>query len=331
MNRMGRRRFVALIGALATAPAPSPASARAASYAEPGPYQVRQSDLRLLDAARGRELPLRLLAPSGPTLPPVVVYSHGLGGSVTSGEDWGRHWASHGIASLHVQHPGSDRRLLEGLSDRSEALERLQRGATPAQFRARVGDLHSVIENLLGPAPVAALDARRLGVSGHSFGALITQALAGQRYAADPAADFSSRHARAFLGFSPSAPRDGGDQLFDRVTRPFLSITGSADATPGLSDVGPAQRVLPFRQMPPGSKYLLVFDEAEHEMFSGSSLRLTGQPPRAALVSAVKAVSTAFWRATLADDAEARRWLDDVDDEGDLRALLQPRDRWSRK
>lgn len=328
MNLQDRRRFMGLLGALASVSHASRANTRGSGYGATGPFEVRQSELRLKDAGRDRELPLRLLAPVGHPRPPVVVYSHGLGGSVVSGEDWGRHWASHGIAALHVQHPGSDRTLLDGLSSRSQALERLKRGATPAQFLARVADLHLVIDKLAGPSPLADVDPQRIGVSGHSFGAQTTQALAGQRYAAQPGADFSRPDVRAFLAFSPAAQRDGAEDAFESVTRPFLSITGSADATPGLNAVGPALRVVPFRQMPPGGKYLLVVHQAEHEMFSGQAQRLTGHPPPDTLVLAVKAISTAFWRATLGDDLQARRWLDD---EPAVRSVLQAADRWLQK
>ena len=43
---------------------------------------------------------------------PLVVFSHGIGGS-RLGYTWlGRNFARHGIASLHLQHVGSDRSCL---------------------------------------------------------------------------------------------------------------------------------------------------------------------------------------------------------------------------
>jgi hypothetical protein len=45
---------------------------------------------------------------------PLVVFSHGIGGSRQGYSYLGRHWASQGYASLHLQHVGSDRNLWFG-------------------------------------------------------------------------------------------------------------------------------------------------------------------------------------------------------------------------
>ena len=45
---------------------------------------------------------------------PLVVFSHGIGGSRRGYSYLGQHWASHGVASLHLQHIGSDRNVWFG-------------------------------------------------------------------------------------------------------------------------------------------------------------------------------------------------------------------------
>ena len=45
---------------------------------------------------------------------PVVVFSHGMGGSRRGYSYLGSYWAAHGFVAMHVQHIGSDRRLWAG-------------------------------------------------------------------------------------------------------------------------------------------------------------------------------------------------------------------------
>ena len=73
------------------------------SVASPTPGH-RVLDLALLDADRQRPVPVRLYLPQqashdGPV--PLVVFSHGLGGSRTGYSYLARHWADVGMASLH--------------------------------------------------------------------------------------------------------------------------------------------------------------------------------------------------------------------------------------
>ncbi len=45
---------------------------------------------------------------------PLVVFSHGIGGSRQGYSYLGKHWSARGVASLHVQHIGSDAALWRG-------------------------------------------------------------------------------------------------------------------------------------------------------------------------------------------------------------------------
>src|ERR1700744_4715141 len=61
------------------------------------------------DARRQRAVPVKIYYPrtgAGPF--PVIIFSHGLGGSREGYEYLGQYWAAHGYVSVHVQHPGSD-------------------------------------------------------------------------------------------------------------------------------------------------------------------------------------------------------------------------------
>lgn len=80
---------------------------------EAGPALTATLELDWHDTARGRDVPVRVwypvLAPGAAAEPcPVVVFSHGLGGSRYSYAVWGSHWASWGYVVVMVQHLGSD-------------------------------------------------------------------------------------------------------------------------------------------------------------------------------------------------------------------------------
>jgi len=69
------------------------------------------------DTGRNRNVPARLYLPAAPHVPgslPLVVFSHGIGGSRDGYSYLGRYLAANGYASLHVQHVGSDRQVWFG-------------------------------------------------------------------------------------------------------------------------------------------------------------------------------------------------------------------------
>ena len=69
-------------------------------------------DIDWLDIGRQRAVPARLYLPvtaSALRPVPLIVFSHGIGGSRNGYSYLGRFWSSQGYASLHLQHVGSDR------------------------------------------------------------------------------------------------------------------------------------------------------------------------------------------------------------------------------
>ncbi|MDZ7652414.1 MAG: hypothetical protein U5L03_07590 [Burkholderiaceae bacterium] len=317
-----RRAALALVISLAGVLG-APGATRAAdpaSDATTGPFRVDVSDTSWTDPTRDRTLALRIRLPEAAGARPVVLFSHGLGGSVDGGRFWGEHWASHGFVVIHLQHPGSDAAVWQ---DARQPARALKQAAGREQFNARVLDVKFVLDELqrrqrAGDAFALRLDLARIGMSGHSFGAVTTQALAGQRFdvparlraQADALAD---DRLRAFVAFSPSARTDDAISQFRAITRPFFSVTGTADGMVGLGlGVPPPRRLLPFEGMPGPDAYLLNLDGADHMIFNGGPRRRTdgADPARDAQhVRLTQAMTTAFWRAHLMDDPEAKSWL----------------------
>ncbi len=302
--------------------------------AEPAVGSV--SDGAWTDARRQRPIPWRLRLPTPAVLAPgawpLVIFSHGLGGSVDAGTVWGEAWAAAGLAVLHVQHPGSDTDSLRG------GLRQLKAAASAEQLLARVQDVRFVLDELarrtaLGEEPWRQIRADAVGLAGHSFGAQTTQAIAGQRFPV--AVDGSDPRPRAFIAFSPSQTRGGRlsvGEAFGGVTRPFLVVTGSEDGDPFGSFDGGESRAQVYQGLPPGRRALLWLDGADHMSFGGQNLRRAPawgpfrrhgpaaerQPTHHALVARI---TTDWWRAQMLDDGVAREALR-------LPAGLGDKDRW---
>ncbi len=100
----------------------------------------RAIDFDWRDTSRSREIPARLYWPTevSPGRVPLIVFSHGMGGSRNGYTYLAARWAAHGIASLHVQHIGSDASLWRG--NPFELVGRLQAATRDDEAAARVGD-----------------------------------------------------------------------------------------------------------------------------------------------------------------------------------------------
>lgn len=292
------------------------------------------------DAARDRDVPVRIRMPGGSGAnngrAPLILFSHGLGGSLDGGTLWGQAWADAGFVVIHLQHPGSDRSILRpggGLRMRGAIGGALTAAMSPEQLDARVRDVKFVLDQIParpteGRCALTRIDGTHIGMSGHSFGAHTTQALAGQMFARTTAATTEPRIA-ASIAFSPSPPRGGSDaQAMANVREPFLSITGTADTTPAVPDVTATERERPFRAMPPGGKYLLVLNGATHADLGGNPAGFRGRDTNAHVTTAVIDATTAFWRWTLIGDRAAKAMLDDP---GAVEARLAPGDRLERR
>jgi predicted dienelactone hydrolase len=170
------------------------------------------------------------------------------------------------------------------------------------------------------------MDLARVGMSGHSFGAVTTQAVSGQRFGLFGAFGRDPR-IRAAIMFSPSSPRRGSaDNAFGRVDIPWMLMTGTKDIA-GIGDADLASRLAVFPSLPPGGKYELVLEGAEHSAFTDRALPGKKGPRNPNHHRAILALSTAFWDAWLRGDQAAREWLDGPG----ARAVLEPRDRWQLK
>ncbi len=305
------------------APGYDPLAASPGSAAKP-------ANLVVHDEARQREIPVRiyLTTDSGPR--PVVLFSHGLGGSREGSVFFGRHWSARGYVAVFLQHPGSDDSVWKGRAP-AERMSGLKQAAGLKDFLLRVQDVPAVIDQLerwnatRGHILAGRMDLARLGMSGHSFGAVTTQAVSGQRFAFGRS--FTDPRIKAAVIMSPSAPRLGAaGPAFGSVRIPWLLLTGTQDMVPFFSPSVDA-RLKVFPALPAGDKFELVLDGAEHSIFTDRALSFDRLPRNPNHHRAILAITTAFWDAFLRGDVGARAWLDG----SGPRSALESADRWRRK
>ncbi len=296
-----------------------------------GAFRPRTLSLTVHDAARTRDLPLKVYLPLAAEAAPVVLFSHGLGGSCENDPYLGSHWAARGYVAVFVQHPGSDETIWKD-KPTLERMAALRGAASPRNFARRVKDIPAVLDQLerwnreKGHPLSGRLDVSRIGMSGHSFGAVTTQAVSGEKFAFG-LADYTDGRIKAALALSPSPPRGGrASRAFGSVGIPWMLMTGTKDVSP-VGNIDAASRLTVFPALPPGGKYELVLDGAEHSAFGDRPLPGDRAPRNPNHHRAVLALSTAFWDACLRGDAAAKAWLDG---EGP-RSVLDPKDRWQKK
>jgi len=297
-------------------------------------------DLTVNDAARKRDIPIRVYLPPAKAPAPVVLFSHGLGGSREGCAYLGNHWAARGYVAVFLQHPGSDTSVWQGKPP-GQRMSAMQQAAGIENFMLRVKDVPAVLDQLErwnkadGHALAGRLDLKRVGMSGHSFGAVTTQAVSGQTTAGG-AVSFTDARIKAAIAFSPSGPSHGGDttKAFGNVKIPWLLMTGTKDeARIGTDKDGArigadlASRLSVYPALPPGGKYELVLDGAEHSAFADRALPGDTEKRNPNHHRAVLAISTAFWDAYLRGNDPAKTWLNG----NGPRSVLEKNDRWQKK
>jgi dienelactone hydrolase len=243
---------------------------------------------------------------------PVILWSHGLGGSRDGAGFISRFVASHGYIVVHIQHAGTDSTLWEGKPGHPWDVIRatpIPRSATLNRFK----DVPFALSQLptLDIAPL--MDLSRIGMSGHSFGAMTTQVMAGQKRGYG-ARQYSLHDPRFKCGivYSPVPVKDkkhhAPEDFYGGIKIPLLIMTGTDDDSP-IEHYTYHNRLEVFTHSGGPEQHLLVLDKGDHMVFSGSRGKLDANPKRDIHEDIIKILSLAFWDAYLKGDKGAKDWL----------------------
>src|SRR6266581_303383 len=307
--------LIGLVGSGRPDVAAQPANS-AAEYKKPaGPFAVEIVRYDWMDTKRDRKVPVKIYYPKGAGPLPVIIFSHGLGGSREGYEYLGQHWASYGYVSVHLQHIGSDKAVWEGVQP-SEIMQKLRAAAMNLENAAnRPKDVSFAIDqletmNLEDASLKGRLDLKRIGVAGHSFGAYTTLAIAGQKFGGERGnISFTDPRVKAVIAMSaPVTPNQARvESAFARVKVPCFHMTGARDSSP-IGETRPEDRRIPFDRCHTSDQYLVTFKDGDHMIFSGRG-GMRGGEKDALFQNYIRMSSVAFWDAYLKEEAKAKKWL----------------------
>ena len=296
------------------------------------PAAATMCDAVWRDGPRGRDVPVRINLPDGKRKVPAVIWSPGLGGTRGNAARWVAAWTAAGIAVIRLEHPGSDAAVYRGPATPQERDAKVRAGIAPEQLLARIADVGFVADELArrpseGGCDLGRIDSDHLALAGHSMGAWVVQAMAGQRPDGEHA-PLIDRRFRAFVAMSSSGPADAAmaKAQFGGIGRPLLVITSTADGVPANASAGVVadqrvRRLSLFTGAPAdGRKALLVLDGGDHLLFAGDARKTADDLARQGRVARVTSL---WWRHWLLGEAKAEKALS--------RLALGKADQWVRK
>jgi predicted dienelactone hydrolase len=141
----------------------------------------------LRDTQRDKVIPLRITWPKADGPHPLIVFCHGALGSKDGGDPMANHWASHGYVvirptfgdsiSLMSDEQKKHVRSIIGLLNSPHVGK--QWDQRPKDVKRVLNSLSSLEKNVEGLA--GKIDAKRIAVAGHSYGAHTTMLLSGMQ------------------------------------------------------------------------------------------------------------------------------------------------------
>lgn len=284
-------------------------------------FSVKMVRGAVIDSIRGnRKIPLKLYYPvdSGLKNLPLIVWSHGLGGSIDGAAFLSRYLATNGYVVLHVQHKGTDSELWEGKPGHPWDIIKsmtIPRSATLARF----ADVPFVLDNL--PEWLSQfeevnglVDLKNIGMSGHSFGAMTTQVMLGQQFPDEQGIlqDYSDPRFKCGILYSPvpafHLTGELPDRIYGAINRPLFHMTGTDDSSP-VEGFDYTRRLAVYDYSGKAEKMLMILKDGDHMIYNGSRGKLGQNPNREKHEAIIKIAALAYWDAKLKDDQAAYEWL----------------------
>lgn len=249
-----------------------------AAFGSPAPV-LSYSPVVLSVPGRPVDLQVRVSAPATGTGLPVILLSHGHGGSNNLSSLNGYApiaslWAAAGFAVIQPTHLDS-RTLSRELADTPGA---------PFFWRSRAEDMSRILDRLdeietTVPQLAGRIDHDKIAVAGHSLGGHTASLLLGARIAdPDTGEEANLIEPRIKAGVLLAAPGRGDGVLngwmaeqvpffnttdFSTMTTPALVVAGDKDDSRHFTDVGPDWHADPYR-LAPAPKTLVTLSGAEH-------------------------------------------------------------------
>lgn len=270
----------------------------------------------LHDASRNKDLDLSIEYPTRGGPFPVIIFSHGYGGSPRAYESLASFWTSYGYVVIRPVHADAGKlaplirdEIIQRRRDRGEAprngnrdADRRARAAEDnkprpnlaeaiwdkerePQWRDRARDITLILDSLDSleqrfPELKGKMDHARIGAGGHSYGAFTTMLLAGAQTFGNPPLKLGDPRIKAAVAMSPqgvAANRGLTTESWRDVRIPVLYMTGTRDFGADQSE-GPDWRRTAYDHSPAGDKFFALITGARHSSFAGLTASLDPGP-----------------------------------------------------
>ena len=304
----------------------------------PGPSPVGAiPDIVLNDPARNRSVKVSIDYPTRTGPHPLIVFSHGGGGSNRGYPGLSSHWASYGYVVIRPAH--NDTATSEQM--------------TATEWRNRAQDISFVIDSLETlakqyPELQGKVDPTRIAVAGHARGATTAMMIGGLRTFPGPVS-YADKRVKAIAAFSPNGPRESWgvtNESWAELRVPALFMTGTRDNGVNENET-PTWREQAFELSPAGDKWLVVIENVTAGTFTGQAnppseignrgtvpmgpsrdpaaaqreserqrierARMSGMSQRV-LFGSIRALALAFFDAYLKEDPKGREYLVQTDE-----------------
>lgn len=291
-------------------PAPKPRPAGLAGFmGDTGATPVGVIPTALLhDPERNKDVDVSIEYPTRGGPFPIIIFSHGYGGSNMGYEPLTSFWTSYGYVVIRPAHADAKKlaplvrdEIIQRRRDRNEQRQEENRDRERAraqaqepkpprpnlaeaiwdrerepQWRDRARDLTLVIDSLdqleqRFPELKGKMDHTRIGVGGHSYGAFAAMLLSGAQTFGNPPLKLADSRVKAALEMSPqgvSANRGLTAESWRNVRIPVLYMTGSRDFGADQNE-SPDWRRTAFENSPAGDKFFASIEGARHLSFTG--------------------------------------------------------------
>jgi dienelactone hydrolase len=292
---------------------------------------------KFYDTERDRSVPYKVYYPD--TLKgeyPVIIFSHGLGGSVEAAVYLGGHLSQNGYICFHIQHYGSDESVWAGAKTRIEIIRLLKKSIKDLSNAVnRFNDIPFVVNeiiklNINSGVFKGHLDTNSIGIIGHSYGARSVLIAAGEKLAKGKFS-FKEPRIKAGVSLSPNLPDNPPDDLiiiYKDIDIPLFHITGTEDGDPlnRSEDFTPENRTIPYKNINGSAQYLLVLNKATHMTFNGTERLSNDDPHFKEHIESVKKGVTAFLNYYLKKSESDGKYL-----KNDYKKSLDTKDRFEWK
>ncbi|MEO8036416.1 MAG: hypothetical protein ABI837_18410 [Acidobacteriota bacterium] len=224
----------------------------------------------LHDPQRNKDLEMSIEYPTRNGPYPIIIFSHGFGGSNLGYVALTEYWTSHGYVCIKPKHADAG-----ALADPKNALAEWRK-QNENNWRDRARDVTLILDSLATleqqyPELRDRMDHAKIGVGGHSYGAFTTMQLGGMKvFQNGSALTLSDPRIKAAIAMSPQGVGDANGltpESWRDVRLPILYMTGTLDK---LADGEAVERRHDaFQYSPAGDKYFVSIEGARHLSFVG--------------------------------------------------------------